>query len=737
MRTPRIRILAATIAAIYPVFGMATESPTDISAAVPESTPLPMLPTPPAAPTPPTTSQSPTKPTDPEKLEVVGKRLDDARNGLSPDVGSTVFRFDKKDITNLPLGDSTPLNQVILRAPGVSQDSFGQVHLRGDHANLQYRVNGVVIPESISGFGQALDTRFADQINILTGALPAQYGYRTAGIVDIQSKGGAFENGGKISLLGGSRQHREVGGEISGTLGEKNAFTYYLTGAYTQNNLGIENPTPQRNAIHDHTTQNKSFGYLSYLLDNDSRLSLIFGTSNNKFQIPNSPGKIPNFILNGAPTITSESLDARQSEKNRFQVLSYQGSPGGRMDYQLSAFHRNTNVHYQPDSRGDLVFNGIAAEILRDNEAAGLQADLSVRVGDKHTVRAGLFLQRERFSTDNRSSVFAADGAGNQTGTTPFTIIDNNSNTGNLYGLYLQDEWKPGGNLTVNYGARVDKANTVVSEQQFSPRLGLVYDLSKQTRLHIGYARYFTPPPTEKIDTTSVARFANTTNALPSNANTAIKSERSNYFDLGLTHELTPHISLGLDAYYRNIRHLQDEGQFGKALIFSAFNYAKGKVRGVELSGTYHDKTVTAYANLAWSKAEAREIETGQFNFDDTELAYINNHWVHLDHDQTITAAAGATYRWDASTNLSVDAIYGSGLRRGFANTEHLPVYTQWNTAVTKTFNVGSIGKFDARLAIVNLFDKSYQLRDGSGIGVGAPQFAPRRTFYVGLSKPF
>src|ERR1700694_1685216 len=144
----------------------------------------------------------PAEPVKAESMEIVGKRLDAARNGLSPDTGSDIYRFDKKDIEALPLGDATPLNQVILRAPGVVQDSFGQLHVRGDHANLQYRVNGVVIPEPIAGFGQSFDTRFADQISILTGALPAQYGYRTAGIVDIRTKGMVQENGGRIGFLG-------------------------------------------------------------------------------------------------------------------------------------------------------------------------------------------------------------------------------------------------------------------------------------------------------------------------------------------------------------------------------------------------------------------------------------------------------------------------------------------------------------------------------------------------------
>lgn len=666
-------------------------------------------------------------------IEITSQKLDDARNGLSPDTGSTVFRFDKKDILSLPLGDATPLNQVILRAPGVVEDSYGQIHVRGDHANLQYRINGVVIPESISGFGQALDTRFANQINILTGALPAQYGYRTAGVVDIQSKGSGFDNGGSVTLLGGSQRHRELGAEAAGTSG---GLSYYLTGSTLQNNLGIENPTAARNAIHDNSKQQKSFGYLSYLLNDSSRVSFIFGTANNRFQIPNVPNQTPEFDVSGAAPIASANLDANQRERNDFQVLSFQSNAGLNVDYQVSLFRRDTDVRYRPDALGDLAFNGVAANILRRNEAIGLQGDLTYRLGDRHTLRSGIFLQRERAGTDNTSAVFPADSKGIQTSTTPFSITDNSRINGRLGGVYLQDEWTPVKGLTINAGARYDRVDTVVKESQLSPRIGLVFDLSEKTRLHAGYARYFTPPPTEKIDTTSVAKFLGTTNALPSDANTAVKSERSDYLDIGFTHQLTPQLSLGVDAYYRAVKHIQDEGQFGKALIFSAFNYAQGRVRGVEFSSTFKQKNLSAFLNVSWSKAEAKRIETGQFNFDAVELAYINSHWVHLDHDQAIAASAGTAYQF-GSASISADLIYGSGLRRGFANTENLPGYTQFNLAFANKFEFGAMGKIETRLSIINLFDRSYQLRDGSGIGVGAPQFAPRRTFYLAMTKRF
>jgi outer membrane receptor protein involved in Fe transport len=725
-----VTALAAVLPSIASVSALAQEAATPAS---PPATPTTMAPA--AQPKPAATNVR-----DLSETRVTAKRLDAARNALSPDTGSSVYKFDTDDIARLPLGDATPLNQVLLQAPGVVQDSYGQLHVRGDHSNLQYRINGVIVPEPISGFGQMLDTRFANQINVLTGALPAQYGYRTAGIVDITTKGASTDEdgepkafGGEIGTVLGSNATHEVNAQIQGT---KDRFSYYLSGVFAENNLGIENPTGNRNATHDHTTQNKSFGMLSYLLDNDSRVSFMFGTSNGRFQIPTRPGLTPQFTLDGAVPPASEALNANQREKTDFQILTYQQKVSPKLDYQVSVFRRASRIDYMPDPIGDLVYNGVAADITRRNEAYGVQGDASYKLTDKHTLRAGVFVQRERYVADNTANVFAADSSGAQTSTTPFTIVDNHSGNGTTLGVYLQDEWKPTDKLTVNYGARYDRVNTIVSEQQLSPRLGVTYDLTSRTRVHAGYARYFTPPPTEKFDTTSVQAFAGTTNALPSDANTAVKSERSNYFDLGVSHQLTPHLTLGLDAYYRDVRHLQDEGQFGNALLYSAFNYERGRIYGLEGSANYRNGNFGAYLNLAVSRAQGKGIETGQFNFGADELAYINNHWVNLDHDQRLTASAGVSYRYSGTTYTS-DVLFGTGLRNGFANTEHLPAYWQMNVGAARDFNLPTLGKFKTRLTVLNIFDRSYQLRDGTGIGVGAPQFAPRRTFLLSVSKPF
>ena len=249
-------------------------------------------------------------------------------------------------------------------------------------------------------------------------------------------------------------------------------------------------------------------------------------------------------------------------------------------------------MHYRPDRVSDLSYRGVAANVLHTNLAGGVQFDLSRPLGAAHTLRAGLCAERELGSVANASTVFSADGDGNQTRDVPLTIIDDSKLAGRLFGVYLQHEWQPTRALTLNYGPRYDQVSTVVE-------------------------------------------FLGTTNALPSDANTAVHSERSN------------------------------------------------------------------------------------------------------DHEQTVAAPVGLSYRLDGGLVLGGDLRNGSGLRRGFANSAHLPICVQANTSLAHAIEWLGVGRFDVRLSALNLFDRVDQLRDGSGIGVGAPQFAPRRAVYLALSKPF
>ncbi|MYM72444.1 TonB-dependent receptor [Duganella sp. FT134W] len=673
-----------------------------------------------------------------QQVEVTAAHLKSARIDLSPNVGTTIYSIDKHMVDQLGQGDNTPFNEVLLRLPGVSQDSkgSGSIHVRDDHANVQYRVNGVQLPESISGFGQSIDTRFVESTDFITGALPAQFGLRTAGIVDIQTKEGLPQSGGRVGVLVGSHDQIQPSAEFFGTQG---AFNYYLSGSYLTSKLGIENPLPTTSALHDKTNQTKSFGVLSYFLDDNTRLGLMFGTYNGRFQIPNNPNQEPAFAVTGATAPDSSQLDENQREKNRFLVLSLQKSLGD-LNYQVSAFHQYSELHYTPDPIGDLAYNGVASNTLRSNTANGLQFDASYKLNDQHTIRTGLAYTRQTTHSDNSVGVFDLNDDGTQASTDPRTIIDNSSKTGKLSSIYLQDEWHITAPLTVNYGVRFDKVDAFVNEQQWSPRLNVAYQLAKGTALHAGYSRYFTPPPQELAAQSSIDKYAGTSNAPEVGVSDNVKSERTNYYDIGISHQLTPQLTVTADAYYKKIRNMLDEGQFGQALILSPFNYDRGYAKGLELSSVYSEKNWGTFLNVTTQKAEGTNITSGQSLFGPDELAYISNHYIHVDHDQTVTVSGGAHYHFGDS-QVSGDFLYGSGLRltpdNGAPNSGHLPHYATVNLALTHTWKATPVGTVEGRLALINAFDKVYLLRDGSGVGVGAPQYGERRSIYAGLSTSF
>jgi outer membrane receptor for ferrienterochelin and colicin len=685
---------------------------------------------------------------------VVTADLDQAREQIVPALGGTEYNLSKNQIDVLSLGANASFNQLILRAPGVAQDSAtnGDLHVRGEHANLQYRINGVLLPEGISGFGLELDPHFVENMAFVTGSLPAQYGFRTAGVVDIETRNGGAETGGDVEVNGGSYDTFHPSFGCGGSMGNSH---YFVDGSYDRNGLGIENPTSSSKPIHDTTDQYKTFVYLSHILDATSRISFIGSGSYSNFQVPNTPGLPAGTApggnrwnsTQGPATFDSSALNERQNEQNYYGVATYQKS-AGELNFQFSVLGRNSGVHFEPDPVGDLYFNGVASNVKKNLSSGGLQTDASYLAGDQHTIRGGAIWLNEWVSADSTTTVFNLDANGNPVGKA-FPIVDDHKLYGAFSGLYLQDEWKVCPALTLNYGTRLDVFNSSFDdEHQLSPRLNFIVQPTSSTTLHAGYARYFTPPPVENVSGNSVALFDPTSNAAASDQDNPVKAERSNYFDAGISQKLAPGWQAGVDAYYKQAKNQLDDGLFGQTLILSAFNYAKGKVYGVEFTTSYAAGGFSGYANLAYSVARGKDWSSAQFLFDPGDLAYVQNHWIYLDHDQRLSGTAGTAYAWNDSfgpARAYVDVIYGTGLRTdatapdgsNIPNGGSVPSYATINIGTEQTFKIGAGQTVKARLDVVNLADKKYELRDGSGVGVNAPQFGARRGFYGTMTLGF
>lgn len=685
-------------------------------------------------------------PTALDEVVVIAQRLNEARNGIQTQTGASIYTINEAAIGAQPGGDNQLLNQVIMQAPDVAQDSFGQYHVRGEHNGLQYRLNGIVLPEGISVFGQALDPRLISSVTLVTGALPAEYGLRTAGIIDLKTKSGVIDPGGSVSLYGGSHGTVEPSFNYGGSEGR---FNYFVSADFLRNDLGIESPDGRSNPDHDHTTQHHEFSYLEYILDDSNRVSAVLSSSTGKFQIPNRGNQVPGITnadgtpltVNGQTSYPSDGLNENQRELNHFAILSWQHSQGA-FDVQTSVTARYSSLNFVPDALGDILFDGIAQNAYKQNVAYALQSDAAYHLNDEHTLRGGVFLQSDHSKSLTGSAVIALDDAGNQISDVPVDIVDNGGKTEWIESLYLQDEWKLIPTVTLNYGLRFDKFTAFASGHQLSPRVNVVWQALPDTTVHAGYSRYMSPPPFELVGTETVTKFVNTTaGAEVLQADTPL-AEQANYYDIGVQQKVTGEITVGLDSYYKQSHNLIDEGQFGAPIILTPFNYSYGKQFGAEFTSSFTEDDFSAYLNFAWQSARGKNIDSAQFNFGADDLSYIAGHYIHLDHEQRVTASGGASYLW-GHTRFSADFIVGSGLRADLAlpdgssipNGSHLPYYAQVNLGTSHVFHLGDAGTLTARFDVINVLDKRYEIRDGTGVGVGAPQFGPRRGLFFGLSK--
>ncbi len=656
-----------------------------------------------------------------------------AQDRIFSKVGANSTEIGRKAIEALPQGDNQPFDKLLLQTPGVTQDSAasGNLHIRNEHANVQIRINGILLPDGISGFGQFLETSFVGKIDVVTGALPAEYGLHTAALLDIQTRNGGFEPGGDLSLYGGGRSTITPSFDYGGHVG---TIDYYVAGRFLTDSLGIENPTSSLNAIHDRTYQGKFFGYASGLVDPDTRVTVMSGTSIDHYQIPNTPGIPPSFAAFGQYNFNSSLLNENQVEQSFYNVVAAQRSVDN-IDAQLSFFSRYSTLRFTPDPLGDLIFNGVASNVYRSSFLNGVSGDAAYRFNDRNTLRFGFTASAETTKTGNVSTVLPLDADGNPIDA-PFSISDPTKKTGYLVGAYAQDEFKITNQLTVNAGLRFDQMFQYVDANQLSPRVSVAYQPFEGTVFHAGYARNFTPPEQALAAPTNLAIVNNTTQQPAVPFSSPVQPERSNVFDIGITQRVLPGLDLGVDGYYKTARNLLDDGQFGQALVLTAFNYAKGYNDGVEFKANYVNGNFLVYGNLAIAQQRATQVASNQFLFDPDELSYISNHYVYTDHTQIFTASAGLSYLYDG-TRYSADMIYGSGLRSGFANTAHVPGYVVVNAGLSHEFQLPGMKPTTLRFDVVNLFDENYEIRDGSGIGVFAPQFGQRRTFLAGLSQKF
>jgi len=415
--------------------------------------------------------------------------------------------------------------------------------------------------------------------------------------------------------------------------------------------------------------------------------------------------------------------------------LQLQGALGTDVTYQLGYSFHSITQKFKPDDAGELIYQGVASTATHSDLDNTVQGDFIYQLGS-HTLGAGFYLGEYRVIAEDSSLVFPVDANGNQTSDVPTEVKANTSATNILAGVYLNDLWQITDQLRANVGVRLDTLTGFTHSNQFDPTVNLTYQPFSTTTIHGGFARYLQVPSFQGVAPDASTVFAGTSGAAGPPGTVNPQTEDDYEWDLGVVQHVTPSLTISEDNFFEITKHYLDTGQFGVVPIFAPFNYEKGYIWGAELAANYKVQNFSGYANLTLGRNQQTGVATGQFNFDPDELAYINHHYIVLDHQPLVGASAGANYTWKPYS-FSFDAIYSSGLRAGFGDLEQNPNVLQVNVSAQRTFQVPGVGQLIDRIAILNLFDRTNLIRPSEGIGIFQSAYGPRFTILNTVTLTF
>ncbi len=666
---------------------------------------------------------------------------------------STQYAVSRREIEELPRGNNNELQDVLLTIPSATYGALKQVHIRQDHANLQFRIDGVPIPDTVSStFSDVISPRAWERADIILGGMEAQYGNKTAALLDITTKSGTKPSFGSVQMFGGSNKTINPSFEYGGTIGEK--FRYYLFNSHTATNRGIEPPTLGKEVFHGQSERNQTFFRGDYQMDNKNNLSLVFLNSIAKYQIPTAPGGeadpsglILPLLQNSRPGFTpvaSQFLDENQKEHNQYTHLVWRHDVNASNFFGLAGYFRHTRATFKTDPFNVSAYTAdpeepfSAADQDRTAYSMGVRYDHTYIPHKEHLIKFGF--QIDRTQAVNKTGLFLFDrdaGTGEPIGDLRNVRSDNRL-IGWRQEFWIQDQWSPNEHWTLNVGLRGDAVQYLVSEGQVSPRIGVTYKANQSHVFHAFYGRQFTPPNLEAISFAKLNTIGTT--AQPENlTNNNVRAERAHYMEIGSYHALSRWATVQLTGYYKIARYLSDAGQFATTPLLNFFAFDRGWQRGIDGSVKLQlMENLTARGNVGWGQCKGYGLQSGHFLLEQKEIDDINSKGgVFCDHTQMVTSSAIVSYRFLKRTMLSGQMLFGSGLRTAAdedakTNSTHSPSYTIYNLSLTHTIplpwhNQKLVLGFD----VINLLDQRYFINQGEGsIGLGVSHAGMPRSFF-------
>ena len=656
---------------------------------------------------------------------------------------SETYQLSRKDIEILPRGNNNDVHDVLMTVPSVVYGGLKQTHIRQDHANQQFRIDGIPIPDTVTGaFADIVPPRAWERADIILGGMEAQYGNKTALVLDITSKSGTSPGFGSAQVFGGSFNTVNPSFEYGGAIGEKVRF--YVLNSYVTTSRGLEPPTLGYTNNHNQSEKNNTYLRGDYQHDNHNSFSWIFLNSVAKHQIPTIPNLETNSdvlaLLPGFSPTNSQSVNQYQKENSQYSQLVWRHDLNASNYFGLGLYFRRGVADFTTDPLNALAYaedvnSAQTANQRRIAYSGGLRFDYTWVPDSHHVVKTGFQLDYTR--ANNHAQIFAFDTSSGVPAGPVITLDASNQNIQTRQEFWIQDQWSASEHWTFNVGVRGDAIQGFYNEGQASPRIGVTYKHNQANVFHAYYGRLFTPPNVEQV---AVAQLntQNTTAAPDDPTGFRPRAERAHYFEVGSYHALHRKATLELTGYYKLSHFLSDAGQFGSTPLLNFFAFERGWQRGIDgaLKVQFTDE-LTARGNVAWGQCKGYGLQSGEYLLDQAEINDINSPGgVFCDHSQFMTSSAVVSYRLWERTNFTGQMLYGSGLRTaeegGKTNSTHENSYTVYNASVTHTIPLPWQGqKMLLGFDILNLFDQHYFLNRGEGsIGLGIAHAGMPRAYF-------
>ncbi len=586
---------------------------------------------------------------------------------------------------------------------GAARATTGEVHIRGQHGEYTYYIDGIPIPLGVfGGLNEVVDDHVIDRAIFHTGGFPAEYGGQMAGIIDIQSRVPSghlnIDAESYIGSLSESQNTISSNGQSLAVSDRIGALGIFLSGSRQETDRRIDPPTEY--VEHDHGFDYFLYGKLDYLLSESDYLTMNLNWSRTFTEIP-------------FDSLSEGIIDNNQKTTNAFQTLSYYHTISSESDKEsnlfLGLFAREGGLQFLPGSIntpnvqfvGDSNFYILSED--RSFTTLGIRSTFSKRLSHEFAFSTGLLVT----TTSGTENFYTRDSAQNSG---PSISSDF---SGSDFGIFIQTDIHPLEWTSIEAGIRYDQhiAPDVELQSQLSPRLKWNVFLDEATTASFYYGRLFMP-----INVEGLRSLALITGGAEASGTLA---ERDDFYEISLSHSFDFGMTSKL-AYFKKVAvpGLDDES-LGSSSIKTPVNIGTVKTDGIELGVAYRHPVVPLSATLNSSIIHAYgygDISGGFLDIGETIEPS------DLDHDQRISVSASLNYQpsdWFAN----VSALYGSGLTNGDPDgisfgTGLFDMNTAAHVTPAWTMNLSGGYRFkldgvsiEPSLYITNLLDHSFLLK--------------------------